>query len=231
MKTIAVDRNNQFKIKSESATNGGVMPQETGKNKCDANHQIKIHVLSNSKKRRQDGDKKLPCSKPWLGSNGNPKSDIVLKEECKTWTPNVWEEYLETLEVDLKEAYLEKPESINNFSESEIRGFFQDVLTKQEDLKRFPLLQELLHSSLSALSPRESQVLRLRYWEMFNQTETAEALGLSRSSVRTLENRSLKKIKEIVHQEFSKRGDEIRNSLVILRKDKPLSPLCHRFFL
>ena len=46
--------------------------------------------------------------KPWTDEKGHELSTEALKEKSKTWSPEVWEEYLRTLEIPQKEHLISR---------------------------------------------------------------------------------------------------------------------------
>lgn len=58
--------------------------------------------------------------------------------------------------------------------------------------------QILINDSLEQLEPLEQEVIKIRYFQDFTQTETAEALGISQVKVSRIEQKGKQKIKEYI---------------------------------
>ena len=130
---------------------------------------------------------------PWLDANGKTLSANALKEACKTWKPATWECYLKSIESTLSEQVLKNPIAIEYFHED----VFEYVGSLGKQSKKYRFLRSHFLTGISALSPRQQKIIKLKYIENLSDVEISQTLQIGIETVRTHRKRALKKIKEI----------------------------------
>ena len=145
------------------------------------------------------------ASQPWLNEDGTEKSEKEIQRISKSWTPDTWEAYLQTIDVQQNE-------------ETEILGIEYERVSSDDyanlvlgflDKQRFPrpnnLKRVILFTLKDTLSVREFQVIDLLYWKNLSTSDVAQKMKIGEQTVRNLHSRSLKKIrKNIFKREIRK---------------------------
>ena len=104
----------------------------------------------------------------------------------------------EILKVAQEPVSLETP--IGEEDDSHLGDFIQDEVTSQPaEAMSFTMLREQLEEVLSTLSPREEQVLRMRFGLMDGRSHTLEEVGnafdVTRERIRQIESKALRKLR------------------------------------
>lgn len=127
--------------------------------------------------------------KPWLDENGVRRSEGEIRSLAEKWGDKTWEEFLkDTVEKPLKDTLLKglNYETI----EAQVRETYQEMISTDF----CPDLVGLVEMLINHLTIRERCVVHSLFWAGKSQSETAKELSLSKSSVRTYQNRALKKM-------------------------------------
>lgn len=135
-----------------------------------------------------------------LGSepaNEIDRAEIELRKECRAWTPEQWESYLETLEAPLREVQV-NPWKYDRIKEEADHTVF-DLAQKHSS----PALIARVQSALEELTTRQRQVVEMIFFKSKSTWEVAEALGLSQSSVTYYKRKSLKKLRRALEGDHS----------------------------
>lgn len=129
--------------------------------------------------------------KPWLNSDGSPKSDQELREICKDWGPSVWEEYLTNIEVTQKEDTLVSSSNLDKFSAQECAGLLFSLASEEQ----FPLLKAALNSCIRELPTKQRRVIHQYYWEGKTIGEIARLSGVSKQAIQKTMKAALERLK------------------------------------
>ncbi len=128
--------------------------------------------------------------RPWLDKNGKAKRDQELKRICQTWSASTWEAYLSTLDIPLREQLIPTQE-LNKITHSESYAEVYQGLLQQSE---YPKFEKELDSASRTLAATERKVIHLIFWDKLSLQETANLLGVHKSSVVIYRERALKKL-------------------------------------
>ena len=125
--------------------------------------------------------------RPWLNDDGTMKPDSELRELGKSWTRQQWNNYLdETKRIPPHDALEQTTCRIEFASPQECRNLYESM---SENVQ-----VDMLDEEVDKLSEIERKVIRLRFWDGMNVTNSAKALGMNRGHVWRIDKRALKKI-------------------------------------
>lgn len=130
-----------------------------------------------------DGQKK-----PWANEDGSFKSTSEIKSLCQSWSIDVWEEYLKTIEISQKESPLATGESIEDLSENQYASLFVKLIGQKE----YPHLARVTRAAIEALSVEQKKIILALYWENKSIAEISRHLGKARATIRVHRDRGLK---------------------------------------
>ena len=104
----------------------------------------------------------------------------------------------EILKIAQEPVSLETP--IGEEEDSHLGDFIQDEVTTQpSEATSFTMLREQLEEVLTTLTPREEQVLRLRFGLVDGRSHTLEEVGkefeVTRERIRQIESKALRKLR------------------------------------
>ena len=130
----------------------------------------------------------------WLNEAGQQRRDSELVKRSRGWTGQMWEEYLTSIEVGLRES-LVAPKKFDALAERMINSTFESAQGhgKLIDFAR-------IHVALSVLTPRQREVIELIYFKSLKQREVARLLGISEHRVRAITKISLEHAKRFFHR-------------------------------
>ena len=131
-----------------------------------------------------------------LSGTENQASTTVFVESTFTWGPKDWEQYLLKIDLPLRESLL--PQHVWT---KKIGNQFNAIFSESQSAAPEGTSASV-QRCLNKLTKRQTEVLRLIYWENKSERETALILKISRSSVRTIHKRSLLRC----NKEFQKMG-------------------------
>lgn len=120
------------------------------------------------------------------------RADLELQEISRDWTPEKWERYLKKFEGALKEELLPVRHYDRIAEESEV-SIFQDA-----QVPASPAIIERVRLALEDLTERQRQVVELIFLQAKSERETAQELGIDRSSVRKHKRKGLKNLRKII---------------------------------
>ena len=129
-------------------------------------------------------------TKPWLKSDGTPKSENELQMECKSWSSSTWDEYLAQLEHQQKEILMDKPQDCETYSQDEHTNWFDNLF----DTETYSHLESKLEDELKKLSVEQQRVLRSIFWENLSLGQAAKELKLNKSTVMRNRDRALQSL-------------------------------------
>lgn len=144
-------------------------------------------------------------NKLWLDSKGKLKSEEEIKEDCKSWGLDAWNEYLENFEVGQRENTLEVPHEIENFTAKECT----ELLFSMASEEKYAALKYALRGCIGKLTYTQQQFIHKFYWEGLSIPKIAQEHGVSRQAVskilkaareqikKELENGSIKKMADL----------------------------------
>ena len=130
--------------------------------------------------------------RPWLNDDGSIKSTEEIKRICQSWTPQIWNEYLGTLEVAQKEDYTLSPSIMETFSPQESVELMFSMASEEQ----YPFLKVALKACIEELSPKQREIIRQYYWEQKTIVQIAENLGTSKQAVSKRMKTALSNLKE-----------------------------------
>ena len=125
----------------------------------------------------------------WTDQFGHIFSDDILRTKCKSWTPEMWEQYLTSTESKICESQVD-PTQFDELAEKNFESIFVNAQTPSGvvDFAR-------VHNALAELSPRQRQVIELIFFKSMKQREVSLALRISEKRVRELKVVALKKVR------------------------------------
>lgn len=116
---------------------------------------------------------------------------LDLQKKSEDWTHEDWEQYLKKIETPLSESLISSS-GYKRRQELQTESIFRRVAntpTRCLQKKAFELLQPL--------TERQRQIIELIYWGHKSEREVAKLLGISRSTVRVIQKRSILRIKNV----------------------------------
>lgn len=127
--------------------------------------------------------------KPWTDESGRLLSDVDLQIKSRSWTPGIWEAYLQTLESK-HSGRTYKPELFDGFCDELVDSIFS-IVTNESD----SVLKNQIESAIAELPERQSRVLKLLFWEGKSQNQIAKDWRIQQSSVFNLKERALRNLR------------------------------------
>lgn len=149
--------------------------------------------------------------KPWLNDDGSRKSESQIKDDCKSWSAQNWEEYLQTQEVDQRELLFDNPATSDNFSQEAHDQHIKTIFDRND----YPGLQQKLVKLMGLLSEKQRCVLHLLFWENRSVLEIAEMTGITRQSVYELKGRALTQLGSLL----------VKSTVQSIKTSENVSPL------
>lgn len=139
-------------------------------------------------------------NKPWLDDKGQPLPDEQIKVVCQNWNPQIWEDYLSTIEGKQTELLLDNPTLIESFSQDDYNKSISNLVDKKD----FPNLKAFFSEVLKRLPSNQHLVLHHIFWENMSIQNIAQEMGASRQSVEATRDRAFKKLSRALLQAISK---------------------------
>jgi RNA polymerase sigma factor (sigma-70 family) len=138
----------------------------------------------------------LNPEKPWLKDNGTKLTPDEIKIVSRFWTPENWNEYLESLEFeeDSRIVALKGDKALEAAPYGELKDLLPDSSNLSDELL------ELIRLALSShyLSDREREILQQVYWEGKSESEIAQAFKISISNFRKIKIKARVKLKRVL---------------------------------
>jgi len=128
--------------------------------------------------------------KPWFDQNNRPFSDDVLKDVSKNWDAEIWEQYLKWCEKPQYESLIHH-RAYNCMTEKLEESVFLSSPI-HPDIEKKKKITEML----SCLTYRQKNILEMIYWKQMSEQAIAKQTGISRSGVRELKSRAIRKLKK-----------------------------------
>ena len=136
----------------------------------------------------------LNQDKPWLDQKGHALSDVELKLISKDWTQEIWEKYLDSIDVTLSDRQI-GIQKYDVLAESMPHTCFEFSQTDADDETKDKIAKVLLK-----LSPQQQKIIKMIFWEGRSERFIANELRVSRYTIKTLKKRSLRKLAELLKQ-------------------------------
>ncbi len=148
-------------------------------------------------------------STPWINTDGTRKSDEEIEKLGKSWSPNIWNRYLESEVGSLQD------ESLVFYGDMDT----EDILDKAEVLKFLQekqyheKLESALLVALNQLSKTEREIIKEVFWNKLTDNEAAKKLNKTHLSIRVLKSRAVKKLGRILaSQELKTEMNQLEES-------------------
>jgi DNA-directed RNA polymerase specialized sigma24 family protein len=145
--------------------------------------------------------------RPWEDGSGKTLPKDVLKEVSKSWSPQLWEEYLNTIEGSYREVEVDDFEtlSMQHGAETALQEFLIGERAGDDPRSKFLLGKSLVKKALYKLTHRQQALIKLVYMRSLSLKKAADLEGLSsRCAGRTL-RRALAKLKTHLKPKLEKR--------------------------
>lgn len=126
--------------------------------------------------------------KPWLDQRGHSLSEHDLKEVSKHWRQSTWERYLSSLDGTLSEQQI-APYHYNDLAERMEFTCWEHSQSEADD-ETTKFVAEILKN----LTSQQMRIVQMTFWEGRSERYIAEELKISRSTVKTLKKRVLKRL-------------------------------------
>jgi len=128
-----------------------------------------------------------PASSTGDGSSKPPERDSSLELESRSWLAEDWEDYLKSLEGGLKESQL----PLRDGDESNLTTSVFEITSNSATDQQSSQVEQIL----VGLTEKQSHVIRAIYWQGLSERNIARLMGISRTAVRKIKSRALKKLK------------------------------------
>ena len=144
---------------------------------------------------------------PWLNKDGTPNSDEALRLISPSWSREVWENYLSTLEISQNHCLVDDFEGVLETHDGyrSLEAFHATANQESEEAENEEsdpaLIAELL-SGIKELSKRQQEVVQAIYYEDKTQAETARRLGISVQRVSAILKSAIKKLRKRLTKEI-----------------------------
>lgn len=136
-------------------------------------------------------------TQPWQDSDGKILSSMEIKKVCKTWGPETWERYLNSVvEVELEETLFNKGDGSEYVPE--------DCFTKFLEQAELPKYKAALKKSIQELTVKQQRVIFLVFWRNYSLSEVASCLGVTKATAQGLKARALQKLGKNIMDTFIK---------------------------
>lgn len=130
---------------------------------------------------------------PWLNEDGSEKSEQELRELSKNWSPETWDAYLQTVEIEAQEEMFDEDTDFNELSEEDCINFIYTILETPD----YQHLETALHACLKSLPNTQYRVIHEMYWNRLSERQVAKQLSISKGTVQRAKERALEKIREM----------------------------------
>ncbi len=148
--------------------------------------------------------------RPWLNINGSFKSDEEISLLGKNWSSATWNEYL-----DANIGKLNDDEMVFfPYMDSETILDGSNLLNMLNSVNEYPALKQALKLSLKKLTPKESNVIKMRYWDNKSYKEIATIMKVSPNTVKKFRQRAIEKLRKLLPSK------EFRNQVKHLESKK-----------
>ncbi len=132
--------------------------------------------------------------KPWLNQKGHALSESEIKLVSKDWSLSTWEKYLDSLDTSLSDQQL-NPRDYDEIAEKMEFGCFEFSQTDADEETK-----DKIAAVMKNLSPQQQKILAMIFWQGRSERFIAFELRLSRSTVKTLKKRALRKLTALLKQ-------------------------------
>lgn len=136
----------------------------------------------------------LNQDKPWLDEKGHLLSDHELKQISKDWNQEIWEKYLESLDVGLSDRQ-SHPKDYDEMAEKMEHTCFEFSQTDTDDETKDKIAKVLV-----SLSPQQQTIIKMIFWEGRSERFIANKLRVSRYTIKTLKKRALRKLAALLKE-------------------------------
>lgn len=117
-----------------------------------------------------------------------------IRERSKTWTPEMWEQYLVTLESPVKEDLI-APSQFDRLAQSCVVQVFDYAQGASS-----PSTTVRVQSALDHLTQRQRQVVGLIFFKSMTSREVARKLGICQSAVCKFKRKGLRNLRQILEE-------------------------------
>jgi DNA-directed RNA polymerase specialized sigma subunit len=132
---------------------------------------------------------KKKLDRPWLTGSGVEIPTIELKEICKTWSHELWDQYLNWYASGAREL-LVSPTTYSRICEERTDSIFES-----RKISVTPAKQNLIGRLLGQLPERESHILQSTYIYGRTQVDIAADFPLSRQRITQLKRNAFLRLK------------------------------------
>ncbi len=138
----------------------------------------------------------MNLSKPWLNADGTTKTEEEIRKICRTWLPSVWEEYLQTFEVNQADTPV-KPKTAEKLMDSlSPKDLARGIFGYSENLE-LDHFKPFVARAIKSLTQRQYIVLKKIYWHQQTLSQIATELGVCKSAVHKSHQSALKKLRAL----------------------------------
>lgn len=136
----------------------------------------------------------LNSKAPWLNPDGTKKSDKEISRISKTWTPEIWNQYLDSDIGTLQDDELVFIPDMN----SELITHGSDLLEFLRENNHYEVIEDAFALAIDELSRAERKVIKKLFWEDIPTQQLATELGTSEGNIRVIKSRALQKLKSLL---------------------------------
>jgi RNA polymerase sigma factor (sigma-70 family) len=121
----------------------------------------------------------------WLNPDGTPLALGRLKQRARKWSLETWNRYLALL--DCEQGFKRESRLCLRTLEEELAGETYEL----DECTEGPKDYSILHAAIQALTPLQRRVIESIYFAGQTVRETAEKMGIPRSTVQDLKSQAL----------------------------------------
>ncbi len=141
-------------------------------------------------------------NKPWLNADGTKKSEKEILKISKTWSPEVWNLYLDADVGTLQDEELVFIPDMN----SELISQGAELLEYLRENQHYEIIKDAFDLALDELSRAERKVIKKLFWEDIPTQQLADELKTSEGNIRVIKSRALRKLQALLpSQEFKQK--------------------------
>lgn len=131
---------------------------------------------------------------PWLNADGTRKSDEEIELLGRSWSPNIWNRYLESEVGNLED------ESLVFYGDMDTEEILEraDVLKFLQEKQFHENVENALLVALSKLSKTEREIIKEVFWNKLTDNEASKKLNKPHLTIRVLKSRAVKKLGKIL---------------------------------
>lgn len=130
---------------------------------------------------------------PWEDSSGNQLPDELLMKVSKSWPPEIWEQYLETIEIPQRESHLYNYDKI--LLKKDAQNQASEYLVPENQANPLYASRQNVKKAILTLTFRQRELIREVFYYGKTIREAALKLKISEQAAIRMHARALDRLK------------------------------------